>query len=144
MRRVVLDTNVFVSAVLIPRRNPSRILDLWRQGRFVLVLSPPIIEEIREVLRYPRLRPRHHLTDSRIDAFLTEFVRTAVTVEADVSHAVARDRDDDHVLACAVAGRADFIVSGDADLLDLGAYQSIRIVSPAAFLTMLESETSPA
>ena len=67
--RVVLDTNVVVSAVLIRRGNERRILDAWRRGAFDLVISPPLLEELGRVLSYPRIRnARWMLKDGSVSA----------------------------------------------------------------------------
>jgi putative PIN family toxin of toxin-antitoxin system len=133
--RVVLDANQFVSAVLVPVGHPSQILGIWRRGDLDVLVSPPILAEIRHVLFYPRLQSRHGWDTTRIDAFL-EGVRTAaiLTPGTTVVREVADDPSDDKYLACALEGSAHYIVTGDHHLLRLDPWCGIHIVRPAVFL----------
>lgn len=130
MRRVVLDTNVTISATFW-RGHPRRVLDLARQRRVTLLWSAPIEAEFVRVLSYPKfglsateLRP----IVNRIRRF-AELVQPTSKVEA-----VHRDPTDNMFLECALDGAADHVISGDGDLLSLGEYQGIRIVTARDFL----------
>jgi putative PIN family toxin of toxin-antitoxin system len=139
--RVVLDTNVIVSSFLVALGAPARIVAAWRRGRFQLVVFPALLIEYEEALGYERVRQRHQMTPEQIAIEVENIQRIAMLVEPrEVPAVVARDRDDDQVLACAVAGAADYIVSGDAALLELREYRSIRILSPAALVALLDRE----
>lgn len=134
--RVVLDANQFVSAVLVPVGRPAQVLQAWRAHRFELLLSPSIIREIRQVLLYPRLQSKHGWDARQVDDFLAGIVFAATIVfDEPVIRAVPDDPTDDKYVACALAGGANYIVSGDEHLLQLETYQGIRIVSPATFLS---------
>ena len=135
--RVVLDTNVVVSAVLIRRGNERRILDAWRRGAFDLVISPPLLEELGRVLSYPRIRNARWMTDTEVVELLEALAEDSVVVEGRLDVRASRDRGDDLFLATAADGDADYLVSGDRDLLTLGSYRSVMIVRPAAFLALL-------
>lgn len=138
MLRATLDTNVIVSGVISRRAAPFELLAAWLRGEFVLITSSTIIEEVVEVLARDHLRRKYHLTDERI-----ALVREQLQAEAYVVTptfpvlAVSADPDDDHVLACAVAGDADYLVSGDRHLLTLGSYEGITIVTVREFLDLL-------
>lgn len=142
MLRVVLDTNQFVSSVLVPHGLPAQVIDAWRRREYLLVTSPALIAEIRATLNYPRLRRKYPITDEQVERLVTLLEQDALVVpgEADTSGAIADDPDDDRVLACAVDGMADLIVSGDRHLLDLRAYRGIPIVTARKFLERLQNE----
>jgi uncharacterized protein len=138
MLKVVLDTNVLVSAYLVPGGKPARILSLARQGKLTICLSPPILSEVKQTLLRPKLQKIHKATAKEIERFLKALtgvvVMTAGTEEVD---AVKDDPDDNKILACALEGEANFIVSGDHHLTDMKVFQNIPIVNPDAFLTFM-------
>jgi len=136
--RAVLDTNQYVSMALKPGGTADQLLAAWRDERFVLVLSPQILEEIVRVLRYPRLRRLVRLTTAEVDRLLESLLIDAELTPGHLAvHVITRDPSDNMVLACAVEGRADYIVSGDRDLLTLESYEEIPIVTPREFLQIL-------
>jgi putative PIN family toxin of toxin-antitoxin system len=137
MVRVVFDTNVFVSAFIQPKSPPGRLLARLIQGdKFELVLSTAILDEVGRALRYPKVRRRIKLDDDDLDlrVAMLGILSTIVSVSSRTVTGVSRDPDDDAILAAAVEGCADYIVTGDQDLLTIGDYQGIRIVTPRAFL----------
>jgi putative PIN family toxin of toxin-antitoxin system len=139
--RVVVDTNVVVSRFLSSLGNPARIFELWRQEVFELLASEPILAEYRRALAYDRVRARHRLSDDQLDEQVADLRRFIVLVEPDeVITAIPDDPDDDKFLECALAGGADYIVSGDRHLLRLQQFRGIQILTPAAFLALIEQE----
>jgi uncharacterized protein len=136
--RAVLDTNVFVSGLINPKGAPAAILRALRSKRFILVSSPPINEEIIEVLNRPYLRDRYGLGDRIFDvSFILWEVAELVIDLPDVK--VCSDPDDDKFLATADAGRADYLVTGDVgDLLRLHKYRDVGIISPREFVSVLK------
>jgi hypothetical protein len=114
----------------------SRVFAAWREGVFRPLVSRPILLEYARVLAYPKFR----LPTERIRSLLeVGFLPFVETVEVKSRPRVVReDPPDDEFLACAVAGRADFLVSGDAHLLALRTHEGIPIVAPAAFLQVLD------
>ena len=141
MIRAVLDTNVLASATIVPQGYAARIVDRWRKRRFVLLISPALLEEIDEVLRYPRLRRRHGWPDERIDRYVRRLKEMATLTPGQVVvSAVPEDPDDDYLIACALEGQAQYLVTGDQHLLGLGRYEDIQIVTPAVFWQHLERE----
>lgn len=135
--RAVLDTNVFVSGLISPKGPPAAILRALRSKRFILVSSPPINEEIIEVLNRPYIRDRYGLGDRIFDvSFVLWEVAELVIDVPDVR--VSSDPDDDKFLATADAGRADYLVTGDVgDLLQLRKYKDVTIISPKEFASVL-------
>jgi putative PIN family toxin of toxin-antitoxin system len=133
--KAVLDANVFISAVLVPYGRPAQILQAWRDGRFELVISPPILAEIRRVLLYPRLQRKHGWEEADINAFLDGLRTTATIVPGHLEVTVVRDDPtDDKYVGAAVEADAAYIVSGDEHLKTIERYQGIIVLSPAAFL----------
>ena len=135
MRRVVLDTNVLVSAALNPASTPGRVVRAAFEQRFELIASIDLIEELSGVLR--RRKFAGVLTADQIGAFIEAVEEVAVFVDDDgeATRAV-RDPDDDYLVALSTASKADALVSGDRDLLDAGVFP-VRVLSPRAFLDVL-------
>jgi len=136
--RVVLDTNVFVSALISPQGYPAAILKALRSRQFTLLSSPPVNEEIIEVLTRPHIRDRYGLGERIFDvAFILWEVAELVIPLPDVK--VCSDPDDDKFLATAVGGKADYLVTGDVgDLLRLREYRGVAVVSPRDFISRLK------
>jgi putative PIN family toxin of toxin-antitoxin system len=130
--RLVLDTNVAVSALLW-RGTPYRLLEEIRRRAETIHLfsSEALLLELAEVLNRPHLaKPLAAIGRSAADVLADYAAAVEIVVPARIPK-VARDPDDDQVLACALAAQADAIVSGDADLLDLKSFQGIAIVTAA-------------
>ena len=134
MIRVVLDANVYVSAVLKPSSNPGQIIDLVRRNAVHLLVSPDILAEVKTVLLYPRLQKLHHRSPQWISAYVRERSDLAEITAGDVEVNAIKDNPSDNIyLACAVEGKADFIVSGDRHLKDSKSFRQIPIVDPVNF-----------
>lgn len=127
--RVVLDTNVLVSGLAYPGSVPGRIVSTWRDGGLDVVLSRDILDELTRVL--PRLE-RIHMTPAEIRDLVDSLMFIADVVEPDgVPDAKLRDPADQAVLLTLVASKADYLITGDRDLLALAGWYSI--VTPADF-----------
>jgi hypothetical protein len=129
--RIVVDTNVVVSAFLWGG-TPRRILDAVEAQRIELFTSRALIAELEDVLSREKFAVqlrRTRFTSAFLLARYTQLATLLTPVEITVAE--LRDPDDAHVLACALAARAEAIVSGDADLHALGSYQGITVLSPA-------------
>jgi len=131
--KVVLDTNVYVSAFNYPQGVP---FELWRRGvrrEYVLLTSPAILRELASVLRTAFQWP-----EPDIVAQLKVVLRVARLLEPTFTvDAIADDPDDNRILECALTGDADLIVSGDRHLTQLKVFQGIGIVRPIDFLQTL-------
>jgi uncharacterized protein len=139
LARALLDANVVIGAAVRPSGPPGQIIALLlARCAFDLVLSPAIVAEVEAALRLPKVRK--YLREPK-DAllWLADLVALADLIE-DTGRVVGicRDPDDDVVLAAAVEGRADMIVTGDADLLVLAEYEGIAIVTARAFLEWIK------
>ena len=139
MLRAVLDANVMASAFIRPHGPSGRILrGFLDRRRFDLILSTPILDELRRVLFYPRLRKELMSTDQEIEVRVAALGMLADLADGDLDlRAVKDDPDDDKYLMAALIGRAGFVVSGDHHLLDLGEYQGVTILTPRRFLALL-------
>jgi len=127
--RVVADTNIFISALMFGGL-PGVFLDLALGRGFTLVISRAILDELDE-----KLRGKFAVSERDAHAIRRKLEGNANVVDPDFElNAVAGDPDDNRILECAVAGKADFIVSGDRHLLRLGSYAGIAIVTVRQFL----------
>lgn len=127
--RWVVDTNVLVSAFLW-RGIPGRVIDLAGEKEVQLYTSRALLDELAATLAKKKLSKHVTATGMTADQLLTNYRRIAILVTARrLNHQVSRDADDDAVLACALATRADLIVSGDNDLLALKTSNAIPIVT---------------
>lgn len=131
--RAVLDTNVFISGLMLPDSIPGRIVAAWRAGQFDLVLSEPMLEEIARVLAYPKIVRRLKWDEAQIVRYvsLLRFEAEVVNIK-DTPASVPGDPDDNPVLATLIASAADCLVSGDDDLLSLA--RQYPIISPSDFI----------
>ena len=136
--RVVVDTNVMISAVLW-LGTPHRIVELAEQKRIVLCMTETLLDELREVLARPKFKPyfqaRHTSIEEIFSALLPLIELYSTTTVAD---AKLSDPDDEMFIACAISADAEYIISGDDHLLRLKQYRRIRILNPTDFLHAVE------
>lgn len=128
--KVVLDSNVLISAIVFGGK-PRQILQSIIRGKVGLAVSEFILEEVKAVLagrkfQFPSPVVHAVMTEIRI---MSELVEPQVRINK-----IKKDPDDNRVLECAVESKADYIVSGDMDLLELGAFKGISIVNPTGFI----------
>jgi uncharacterized protein len=129
--KVVLDTNVVVSAILFQGKL-TKIVELWKKGRIVPVLSSATFEELLHVLAYPKFS----LTKVEIKMILEQEVLPFVSVvkESVTVSGIYKDHEDDKFLSCALSASANFLITGDKDLLVIGKYRSVKILRASDFL----------
>jgi putative PIN family toxin of toxin-antitoxin system len=134
--RVVLDTNVFISSFF--GGNPKAVIDLWKTGRLTLCLSQDILDEYIEVLRRLGLDSAPELDELlKLLATGSHILFTIRTPEV----RVVADPDGDRFIACALALKAAYIVTGDKALLDVRHYEGIDVVTPRGFLDIIGDAT---
>lgn len=131
MIRVVLDTNTLISALLFSG-TASRLVPLWQSRRITVLVSKEILQEYLRVLAYPKFQLGDHEIRALVEEELLPFAET-VRVRRRLA-VVRRDPEDDKFLECAVAGRAEHLVTGDRDLRELGSYRGITILTVGEFL----------
>jgi putative PIN family toxin of toxin-antitoxin system len=137
--RVVIDTSVLVSAVLLPRSVPRLAFDSVRRSGRILI-SDATIDEFESVLRRPKFA-RYIAEIDRLE-FLARLVELAEIVEIRDRIAACRDPKDDKFLELAVSGGATSIISGDRDLLTLNPFRAIAILTPQEFVTRDRATTT--
>lgn len=130
--RVVLDTNIWLSGLMLPGSIPGQILRAVRSAELVAVMSAPLRDEIALALTYRKVRTRIALSDEELGRFVAElqYITDFVPI-TDSAAKVPRDRRDDIVLATFIAAPADYLITGDADLLELA--HRYPILTPRAF-----------
>lgn len=138
--RVVLDANIYVSALISDKGNPAAIINYWLSGDFDILISQPIIDELLWVTSYERIQKKYRKVKERRLEFAELISQQSVCFEpVKTSSAVTRDESDNIYIECAVEGDAQYIVSGDEHLLELDEYQGIIVLSPASFVTLLKT-----
>jgi uncharacterized protein len=136
--RAVLDTNIFVSAAFRPEGPPGKLIrELVEDAAFELVLSEAIAEEAFRAFAYPKLR-KYFQHDLVPEHWFQDLLMLAEIIPGELDiRGICEDPDDDKFIAAALEGRAQFIVTGDRQLLAVGGYEAIRIVGPRVFLDFL-------
>ena len=135
--KVVLDTVIFVRALINPHGKWGRLL-FELSDRYVVLLSPDIIREVLSVLYRPSLRQRFpQMAEPARIAQILAVLEQAEVVEPTKRLSVCRDANDDKFFECAVEGRAAYIISEDRDILDVGVYEGVAVVTADQFLQLL-------
>ncbi len=133
--RLVVDTNILVSALLAATSLPAQLIVLWRAGRFELLTTADQLDELMRVTRYPKIRER--LAPAIAGRLVNDLRALATRVDKLPVVEVSTDSDDNYLLALAAAGAADFLVTGDKrDLLGIAVYGGTRIITVRDLLDM--------
>ena len=131
--RVVLDTNIFISAILYGG-NPRQIMNLAISETIEVYISPNLLDELRRTLI-----EKFSLSSIEVDKILSEIKDFSEIATPQLQlQVIKNDPSDNRVLECAVAAKVRFIISGDKHLLNLGNFRGIKIVSPAEFLRLIK------
>lgn len=140
--KIVIDANLFASALIKPFSNPGKILERIRDDEVELVLAPAIIREVKRILLYPKIQKYHRKTRKEIDTFFEDILMFAWIVEGKtVIDIIQDDPSDNKYLACALEGEADFIISGDRHLLQIKEFHGVQILNPKKFLDLWDKPT---
>ena len=136
----LIDTNVWVSALINPHGFPARTRDAWLAGRYKIIVSKPLLEELEDVLYRPRIQQRFGVTEAQVEELLLLITEKATPVEISGELHLCRDARDDMVLETAIVGGAQYIVSRDEDitrdpeLLEQLQKRGIKAVTVSRFL----------
>ena len=139
--RAILDNNILISALLSPLGAPAHILDAWERKRFTLIACNDLINELRDVAGRPFFR-------ERLRAGAAELLAVSIQDLAFYCHElparpVAPDPKDSYLVALAEAGEAEYLVTGDKELLGLGSHKATRIVSARDFAALFDTGANP-
>lgn len=139
--RVVLDTNVIIAPFLSPKGVPSLILKAWEEEAFELVVTEALLTEYQEVLAYEEIAAHHQMGQAAIELAIDRLRKYAVmAIVKKIPKIVKEDPDDDELFAAALEGEASYIVTKDKNVLKVSEYKDIQVITPLAFLTLLEVE----
>jgi hypothetical protein len=148
MQRVVLDTNVLVSATLNPQSPPAAVINALIARRFTLVISQPLVEEYVEVMARPRISRRRNLDVAQVERVRLALLGVPGRVPVRGTMRLCRDPDDNIVLETAIRGGASALVSRDEDLtrapdlVSALAQHGVAIMTVRQFLDVLRSEAT--
>ena len=131
--RLVIDTNILVSALLAATSLPAQLVVLWRADRFDLLTAVEQLDELMRVTRYPKIRER--LAPAIAGRLVNDLRALACMVDKLPVVDASPDPDDNYLLALAAAGGADFLVTGDKrDLLGIAVYEGAKIITVRDYL----------
>ena len=132
--RLVIDTNILISALLASTSLPAQLVVHWRAGRFDLLTTSVQLGELMRVTRYPKIRDR--LAPAVAGRLINDLRALAITIDKLPMVEIATDPDDNYLLTLAAAGAADFLITGDKQhLLGIATYQGTKIATVRDFLT---------
>ena len=144
--RAVIDTNIWVSALLNPHGYPAKLRKAFEEGLIEVIISEPILEEIADVLNRPRIKDKYGITEADIRELLilVEERSEHVLISGDVN--ICRDRDDNLIIETAIKGNAKYLVSRDDDvkmdtkITEFLSGSGISVLSVAKFLKLIGEE----
>lgn len=135
MLRAVVDTNLVVSGTATTNTIPYQLLEAWRENKYILVTSIPILTEIKEVLEREEIQDYFSITSDLVNQVIETLATRAFVTKGDMEiDVIKNDPDDNKFIAAALEGSTSHIIAGDKDLLNIGEYQGIRMVKAREFL----------
>jgi putative PIN family toxin of toxin-antitoxin system len=137
--RAVIDTNVMVSVAFAKKGLAKNLRNLIADDSFILITSKAVLKELYEVLHYPHIVERFKPSEEDIEEFIGMIIEHAVITKGAYSiDGITEDPKDDMFLACALEGKADFIVSRDLHLRNIKHFQGIQIIDASTFINKVE------
>ena len=118
--KVVLDTNVFISGIISPKSNAGRIIQEWYNNALEIVTSLELLEEVKQVLKYPKILKITKWDDKKVEEFVEHlyFFTTVVDI-SDIDYHFKKDPDDNHIIKTYLASKCDYLITGDKALFSL-------------------------
>jgi putative PIN family toxin of toxin-antitoxin system len=138
----VVDTNILIRALIRPEGTVGPMIPRLAKGDYTLVYSVPIRNELIAKLALPRIRNKYNITDLQVEALLDLIALRGELAAPERKVKVCRDPKDDIFIEAALAGTAEYVVTGDEDLLSLEKFESVSFVTPRRFLAALDRQTS--
>ena len=138
MIRAVVDSNILIRALIKPQGTVGPVLAHLRSGDYALIYSEPLLDELLAKLALPRIREKYHLDEPVVQAAITLIALRGDLVRPNRTVKICRDPKDDMFVEAALAGKADYVVTGDEDLLVLRRFETVRMVTPRIFLEALQ------
>ena len=139
MMRAVIDTNILIRSLIKPHGTVGPIIPRWRDGDCALVYSAPLVDELVAKLSLPRIRVKYHVGVEEVEALVALIVLRGERVTPTRKVKLCRDPKDDMFIEAALAGEAQYVVTGDDDLLTLKKFETVRFVTPRVFLANLSA-----
>ncbi|MFH1897604.1 MAG: putative toxin-antitoxin system toxin component, PIN family [Candidatus Desantisbacteria bacterium] len=136
--KAVIDTNVFISGLISEKGKSASLIDNWRKGNFILIFSSQLIDELLEVANRPYIKEKYNIKEEQIEDLVKTIYRKAIRVKGLYEVVKSEDPKDNMFLACALEGKADYLVSLDPHLINLKYYYGVQIVKVEQFLRLLE------
>jgi putative PIN family toxin of toxin-antitoxin system len=137
--KVVLDTNIWISSLLLPKSIPGKIIQAWKDKSFDVVISSYILEEFKQVLEYPKIKKRLTISNEEIEDFfaLIRFFTEWVDIEnVKAQHRKKiRDENSEPILTTFILSQSDYLITGDKDLLEISS--DYPILTPGQFAEMI-------
>ena len=141
--RVVIDTNVLVSGTIVRNGTSAQVVDAALAREISALMSDTLLEEYLYAIHRPHITRRYRTIAPRIQDIVEFLQKRAIRVQVQMIPSILDDPDDDFLLACAVEGKAAYIISGDEHLLALREYRGIKILTPRDFVLNVLHESIP-
>ncbi|MCK4377105.1 MAG: putative toxin-antitoxin system toxin component, PIN family [Actinomycetia bacterium] len=139
---VVIDTNVLISAFINPKGLPSKLLEFWKKGYFRLLISDYLIEEFNEVIHRPKIKDKYKIREEEITELNQLILEKAILINIKGDLKLCRDITDNKILETAIIGKANYLITGDIDILNEDllkelSMKSIKIIGVREYLRVL-------
>ena len=140
---VVLDTNVIISGLILPKSKPGQIIRIWLSNNFHHVTSLPLLKELERILNYPKIRKKYLLTSIAVSELLNKIKNDSKVISNLILPTIfVRDKEDLIVIATALDGKAEYLITGDEDLLSMRndpGINPLKIVTVEEFLNLFNN-----
>lgn len=138
MIKAVIDANILVSGLISPKASPAKIISLWCERKFVLVVSEEILKEVERVLFYPKIFKKYRLDKNSIDKYVKIFRAFAEIVKPEEKlKLVKADENDNKFIEAALTADAGYVVSGDKHLLEIKEFRGTKVIKADKFLKLI-------